>query len=258
MYQGFYNLTSGMLTQSRNLNVVSNNMANIQTAGYKKDTMVSSTFQEEMLYRTGRRAKENREELAVTSKIRTASRTYVDYEQGSMEPTEGIYDFAIQGRGFFCIQTEDGVRYTRDGSFSVDNQGYLVLNDQGRVLGKNNRPIKIDNENFNVDNRGNITVEETVRGKVRRTTLGSIRVVDFENYENLHKEDNGMFSTDQNGRQVGNDTAIAWKCLERANVNMVDEMTNMMSSQRALQSAAQVLTLYDQVMGKSASEVGSL
>ena len=133
MYQGFYNLTSGMLTQSRNLNVVSNNMANIQTAGYKKDTMVSSTFQEEMLYRTGRRAKENREELAVTSKIRTASRTYVDYEQGSMEPTEGIYDFAIQGRGFFCIQTEDGVRYTRDGSFSVDNQGYLVLNDQGRV-----------------------------------------------------------------------------------------------------------------------------
>ena len=104
MYQGFYNLTSGMLTQSRNLNVVSNNMANIQTAGYKKDTMVSSTFQEEMLYRTGRRAKENREELAVTSKIRTASRTYVDYEQGSMEPTEGIYDFAIQGRGFFCIQ----------------------------------------------------------------------------------------------------------------------------------------------------------
>ncbi len=57
MYQGFYNLTSGMLTQSRNLNVVSNNMANIQTAGYKKDTMVSSTFQEEMLYRTGRRRK---------------------------------------------------------------------------------------------------------------------------------------------------------------------------------------------------------
>lgn len=258
MYQGFYTLTSGMLTQSRNLNVVSNNMANVQTAGYKKDTMVSSTFQEEMLYRTGRRAKENEQELAVTSKIRTASRTYVDYEQGAMQPTEGIYDFAIQGRGFFCIQTENGVRYTRDGSFSVDNQGYLVLNDQGRVLGKNNRPIKIDNENFNVDNRGNITVEETVRGKVRRTTLGSIRVVDFENYENLHKEDNGLFSANENGRQVGNETSIGWKCLERANVNMVDEMTNMMSSQRALQSAAQVLKMYDQVMGKSASEVGSL
>lgn len=57
MYQGFYNLASGMLTQSRNLNVISNNMINIQTAGYKSDKMVSSTFQEEMLYRTGRTKK---------------------------------------------------------------------------------------------------------------------------------------------------------------------------------------------------------
>ena len=54
MYQGFYNLASGMLTQSRNLNVISNNMVNVQTAGYKSDTMVSTTFGEEMLYRTGR------------------------------------------------------------------------------------------------------------------------------------------------------------------------------------------------------------
>lgn len=95
MYQGFYNLASGMLTQSRNLNVISNNMVNLQTAGYKRDKMVSSTFQEEMLYRTGRRDKGTAEPLASTSKIRTASRTYVNYEQGSYEPTEGIYDFII-------------------------------------------------------------------------------------------------------------------------------------------------------------------
>ena len=78
MYQGFYNLTSGMLTQSRNLNVISNNMVNVQTSGYKRDTMVTSTFQEEMLYRTGRHNKANPTPLSVTSKIKTASRTYVD------------------------------------------------------------------------------------------------------------------------------------------------------------------------------------
>ena len=72
MYQGFYNLTSGMLTQNRNLNVISNNMVNIQTAGYKRDKMVSSTFEEEMLYRTGRYNKNIKEELGVTSKIKTA------------------------------------------------------------------------------------------------------------------------------------------------------------------------------------------
>ena len=68
MYQGFYDLASGMLTQSRNLNVISNNMVNVQTAGYKQDRMVSSTFQEEMIYRTGRQNKGNPTALATSSR----------------------------------------------------------------------------------------------------------------------------------------------------------------------------------------------
>ena len=163
MYQGFYNLASGMLTQSRNLNVVSNNMVNIQTAGYKKDKMVSSTFQEEMMYRTGKHYKEGSEALATTSKIRTAERTYVNYEQGAFDQTDGIYDFAMGDRGFFCIETPMGIRYTRNGSFSVDEEGYLTLNGMGRVLGTDG-PIQIDNEDFTVDSRGRIRVAETEGG----------------------------------------------------------------------------------------------
>ena len=121
MYQGFYNLTSGMLTQSRNLNVISNNMVNVQTAGYNREKMVSSTFEEEMLYRTGRVNKDDPVELGVTSKIKTAQRTYVNYEQGSFNSTGGVFDFALNGNGFFCIDTAEGVRYTRNGSFHVDN-----------------------------------------------------------------------------------------------------------------------------------------
>ena len=75
MYQGFYNLASGMLTQNRNLNVIGNNMVNVQTPGYKNDTMVASTFSEELLYRTGRHYKENAAPLATVSKISTASRS---------------------------------------------------------------------------------------------------------------------------------------------------------------------------------------
>ena len=115
MYQGFYNLASGMLTQNRNLNVIGNNMVNVQTPGYKNDTMVASTFSEELLYRTGRHYKENAAPLATVSKISTASRTYVDYGQGSFEQTDGIYDFALDNKGFFCIQTQNGERYTRNG-----------------------------------------------------------------------------------------------------------------------------------------------
>ena len=84
-----------MLTQSRNLNTISNNMVNIQTPGYKNETMVSSTFKEEMLYRTGQYSKENPTQLATVSKIKTAKQVYTNYDQGGLEQTDGIYDFAL-------------------------------------------------------------------------------------------------------------------------------------------------------------------
>lgn len=271
MYQGFYNLTSGMLTQSRNLNVIGNNLVNVQTAGYKNDTMVTSTFQEEMLYRTGKQNKSDPVALGTTSKIKTASQTYVNYEQGSFEQTDGIYDFALADKGFFCIQNPNGdLRYTRNGGFSVDEEGYLVLNDQGRVLSSENEPIQIDNENFTVDRFGNISAviitgggsgedAEEIETEIRE--YGKLKVVDFEDYDQLHKEDNGLFSTEQAElvfEEEENQPQIQWKCLEKSNVDMVTEMTAMMSSQRALQSAAQMLKMYDQIMSKSASDVGKL
>ena len=264
MYQGFYNLASGMLTQNRNLNVISNNMVNIQTPGYKRDKMVSTTFQEEMLYRTGKRYKDNPEPLASTSKIRAADRTYVSYEQGGFEDTEGIYDVALSGAGFFVIDTANGQGYTRNGSFRVDDQGYLTLNNVGRVLGVDGQPILIDNEDFSISSQGVISVVESTPGgeedeEVTSTTrvMGQLRVVDFEDYDQLHKEDYGVYSTNQAARDVEQPN-ILWKMLERSNVDMVEEMTSMMTAQRALQSAAQVLKMYDQIMSKAATEVGRL
>ena len=270
MYQGFYNLTSGMLTQSRNLNVISNNMVNVQTAGYKRDKMVSTTFQEEMLYRTGRTKKEDPTPLATTSKIKTAERTYVNYTQGGFEQTDGIYDFALADKGFFCIQTPEGERYTRNGSFSVDNEGYLVLEEFGRVLSTDDSPIQIDNENFSVDSRGHITAriitgggtgEDAGETEVEDRDYGTLKVVDFADYDQLHKEDNGLISTAQAPVAADEEAAgpaIVWQAIEKSNVDMVEEMVSMMTSQRALQSAAQVLKMYDQVMNKAATDVGRL
>lgn len=260
MYQGFYNLTSGMLTQSRNLNVISNNMVNVQTPGYKRDKMVSSTFQEEMLYRTGRQNKGNPTPLAVTSKIRTATRTYVNYDQGGFEETEGIYDFALTGNGFFTVQGQNGRVYTRNGSFGVDAEGFLTLNNVGRVLGTNNQPIQIQNENFTVDSQGTVRVQVVTNpdtGDTIEQEAGTLQIVDFADYDQLHKEDYGVFSTNQAPQQVDwANTSILWKTVERSNVDMVDEMTSMMTSQRALQSAAQALKMYDQIMSKAVNDVG--
>ena len=277
MYQGFYNLTSGMLTQQRRLNVVSNNMVNVQTAGYKKDTMTSKTFQEEMLVRTGKYNKDNPSDLTTTSKIVTAEQTYTSFDQGAFEQTDYIYDFAIGGNGWFSIQTNAGTRYTRDGSFSVDSEGYLELNGLGRVLGADDQPIQIPTENFTVDSAGNIlvnksaaaletgkpgdnTAETTAETATQPESYGQIKLVDFQDLTQLHKEDNGLYSTNQAATVVNgaNGTQLQWTMIEKANVDLVDEMTTMISSQRALQGAAQMLKMYDSVMAKSSSDVGRL
>ncbi len=261
MYQGFYNLVSGMLTQSRNLNVISNNMVNVQTPGYKNDTMVATTFQEEMFKRSGRWGNSDDQDLITRSKIVTASETYVDYVQGNFEPTGGVYDFALSGNGFFCIRTNDGqTRYTRNGSFAVDQDGYLVLNDQGRVLGTDGQPIRIGNEEFSVDSRGRIMGSSVTytngQAQVNIQDFGTLRVVDFVDYDQLHREDNGLFSTDQAALAASDQTQVLWQNLEKSNVDMVEEMTSMMSSQRALQSAAQMLKMYDRIMEKSSVDIG--
>ena len=253
-----------MLTQNRNLNVISNNMVNVQTAGYKSDTMVSTTFGDEMLYRTGRQNKENPTELATVSKIKTADQTYVNYNQGSFEQTGGIYDFALGDKGFFCIQTPQGERYTRNGSFSVDEEGYLVLENLGRVLSTDNQPIRIEDENFTADRRGHITSrilpdEEDGDTEVEIVDYGTLKVVDFADYGQLHKEDGGLFSSAQAPAVIEEGAgSVYWQSLERSNVDMVQEMTAMMSSQRALQSAAQVLKMYDQVMAQATGDVGRM
>lgn len=254
MYQGFYNLVSGMLTQTRDLNTISNNMVNIQTAGYKSDTMLARTFDEEMFIRTGTVSKGNPTDLATCSKIVSAERTYVDYTQGTLRETDSIYDFALSGNGFFCIRTPEGERYTRNGSFSVDENGYLILNELGQVLSEDNQPIQVTSEDFSADG-GTFRLDGE--------TFGTLKVVDFADYDQLHKEDNGLFSTNQAQIQAmddisGEETSILWKAVEKSNVNMVDEMTAMMSSQRALQSAAQVLKMYDQLLGRAASDIGRL
>ena len=264
MYQGFYNLASGMLTQSRNLNVISNNMVNIQTAGYKQDTMVSSTFGEEMMYRSARNGTGEPIPLAPLSKIKTAAETYVNYDQGGFEQTDGIYDFALGDKGFFCVETPNGERYTRNGSFSADEEGYLTLEGVGRVLSAEDQPIQIDNENFTVDERGNIIAvittgsETDSEEEIEILEYGTLKVVDFADYGQLTKEEGGLFSTAQAPLETATETVVLWKTLEKSNVNMVDEMTSMMSSQRALQSAAQVLRMYDQIMSKSVTDIGRL
>lgn len=250
MFKGFYNLTSGMLSQGRRLDVIANNMTNISTAGYKSEHYTDSTFREVMISRVGNLDKRNPQELGTQSYILAPDELYTDYAQSSLEETGLTLDFAIQGEGFFAIQNGNQTGYSRNGSFTLDNEGYLCLNGLGRVLDDQGQPLQLPTDQISVDSTGAIYTAD------RESYLGRIGVYAFADNQQLERNDNGLFIG--NGAQQNNDAVIHHKMIERSNVNMIQEMVNMMTAQRALQSAAQMSKIYDQVITKATTEIGRL
>lgn len=244
MFQGYYTLGSAMISQNRNLNVISNNMANSSTPGYKADKYISSTFRDEMLYRSGNKTPNRKTAIGSVTAIQATNARVTNYEQGGYDITEGTLDFALNGNGFFVIQTNNGLVYTRDGSFITDEQGYLTLPGVGRVMGTNGL-IQLTTDNIVVDTDGRIWSNDDAQ-----TNFGTIRLDDFENYADMIKGDNGTFTAEGVAARQADATVNQGK-LERSNISVMDEMTSMMSAQRSLQAAAQVIKIYDQLDAKT-------
>ena len=250
MVKGFYNLTSGMASQQHRLNVVANNMTNISTAGFKAEHYTDRTFDEVMVSRIGNTIKSPYQTMETyQSHILAPDHLYTDFTQGSFEETNLPLDFAIQGEGFFAIQTVDGVAYTRAGSFTLDNEGYLCLSELGRVLDREGEPIQLPTDKLEVDAQGSLSTE----GGEYLATLG---VYMFEDNGELERTPYGLFTGE--GAQINEDARIRHKMVERSNVSMVKEMVNMMATQRALQSAAQMSKIYDQVINRIVNDIGRL
>ena len=250
MFKGFYNLTSGMLTQQRNLNVIANNMVNISTAGYKADRYTASTFDDVLYSRVGNKNKAGAQEIGRESYILASSMVYTDFEQGIPEPTGIPLDFAIEGDGFFAVQDAEGaVAYTRAGNFSLDEEGYLCLPGVGRVLNGEGETLLLTTDKIQGDQNGRIYTEDGAY-------LGQLGVYTFDDKAQLTRNDQGLFTGGQGTAVVAPTVHNGY--LERSNVDMVRQMTEMLTSQRALQSAAQVSKMYDQLMSKATTELGRL
>ena len=249
MFKGFYNLTSGMLTQQRHLNVVGNNMVNVSTAGFKESRYTATTFDDVMYARVGNKEKIYTD-IGRQSYIRANSAVYTNFDQGLPEPTNIPLDFAILGEGFFAIQGEDGtISYTRAGSFSLDDDGYLCFPGAGFVLDPQGQTILLRTDKITADAQGNIYDEE-------ENFLGQIGVYVFEDNGQLVHNENGFFTG--NGAQAMENPQLLWKYVERSNVELLRQMTDMITCERALQSCATVTKMYDEVMAHSASDIGRM
>lgn len=249
MFKGFYNLTSAMLTNQQHLNVVGNNMTNVSTAGYKQKQYTATTFDEVMYSRLGNKDGKG-PEIGKQSYIRATSDITTDFRQGGFEPTGIFLDFAINGEGFFAVADQNGaISYTREGNFSLTEDGYLALSGHGRVLDAQNNPIYMGTDKIATDGYGGLY---TQNGEY----IGKLGVFTFENQDALAVNEQGMYQGA--GAQAKPNAVVLNGYLERSNTDIVKQMTDMISVQRSFQSAAQVSKMYDQLMTKATSDLGRL
>lgn len=249
MSRGFYTLASGMLTQQRKIDISSNNIANMNTAGYKKEQAVTSNFGSLLINKYKQNGiNEEATPINNVSLIRVLEENNSIHSQGSLEETGSITDFAIMGAGFFAIDDNGQILYTRNGSFNIDEEGYLMLEGSGRVQGEFG-DIYIGTDKFVFSEDGSIIVDDEV--------VDNIAVYDFADYNSLNKIREGLFISDTEPDLIDY-PLIVNKTIERSNVNITEEMTGMMSSQRALQSAAQALKIYDMINDKAVNEIGKI
>ncbi len=248
MSRGFYALTSGMLTQQRKIDISSNNISNLNTAGYKKEQSVTTNFGSLLINKYKQDGiSEESVPLDNVSIIRTMAENNTIHSQGTLEQTDRNTDFAIMGAGFFSVDNGGEILYTRNGSFNIDNEGYLVLQGSGRVQGEYGE-IYVGSDEFEFSN-GTIIVDGE--------EVDRLAVYDFLDYNSLNKTGEGLYTSEEDPELVENPQVLN-STIERSNVDVTKEMTDIMSSQRALQTAAQAFKIYDMIQDKAVNEIGKI
>lgn len=251
MSRGFYTLTSGMLTQQKKIEIMSNNIANFNTAGYRKQQAVTTTFGSILINKVQQDGIfQNATELSSQTFVRVADDNDILFSQGTFDQTGYPLDFALKGNGFFALKNPDTdeITYTRNGSFSVDSEGYLVQGNNGRVQGEYG-DIFLGTDKVIANDNGNLTVDGE--------ELDKISVFDFDDYANIDSVGEGLFTSTDTATEVDSPTMLNG-VIERSNVDLTAEMTDYMESERILQTAAQAIKLYDEVASSAASSIGNV
>lgn len=255
MIRGWYIGASGMNAQQNRLDAISNNLANVDTAGYKRDITVSKSFSELLIRRTNldgvyETPVGSADAAPVIGKLGLGVETnenYTDFTQGSFRQTDSNTDVAFMGKGFFSVQTPAGERYTRDGNFLVGKEGILETKDGYPVLGEGGY-IYVSDDSFTVNEDGMIYSQET--GEL----IERFKTVRFDDERYLQKTGLNLYrSTDISGPAViaeGNARPrFLQGYVETSNVNVVNEMVQMIEVNRAYEANQKTITSEDAMMG---------
>ena len=264
MVKGLYTAFTGMVQEQRRLDVLSNNLANSTTIGYKKEGATSVAFADQLAIRIkDTTVNELPAPLGNINLGVKVGELYTDYSQGSLRMTDEASDLAIAGNGFFAIEYTDkqgntSVKYTRNGEFTVDNQGYFrtsdgdyLLNQAGATNGTTGQGswVRVDPlQTYTIDSQGNIFQNNAI--------VGQVGVIDIENYDYLAKYGENLYDLVEGGNVIASDASVEQGCLEASNVNVVDEMVSMITIQRAYEAGQKMIQTEDSTLEMAVSQVG--
>ncbi|MFQ5583978.1 MAG: flagellar basal-body rod protein FlgF, partial [Calditrichia bacterium] len=240
--------------------VLSNNIANINTQGFKKDILVyeekAPPFQQTPLNGFGTRHFNafDGSDPAVSYVQATESQT--DFTQGSLIKTDNPLDVAIEGKGFFVVNTPTGIRYTRNGNFRLDGLGQLVDRKGNMIMTRDEEPIliPIDTKGVSIDQDGSIFGG----AEGDQEPLGRLKIVDFNNLQALTKEGEGFYKiSDSSVKEIlVNDAKVLQGFTENSNANAIHEMTQMIETVRQLEAYQKIIQSIDEADDQSVNNLG--
>ena len=257
MVRGLYTAYTGLVNQQKRLDVVSNNLANSATTGYKKEGCTTQSFDEVMATKVkdSSEAYVNRNigNLTLGAKI---GETYTNYDQGSFKNTGNTLDLALNGEGFFAISftSKDGVtstKYTRDGSFTMTKEGNLVTKDGDFVLNDGGSEIIIPT------NASEITVNELGDIYADGEYVDTLSLVDFDDKNYLTKYGDNMYDTVDGYQNSDDIPTVVQGYLEMSNVNVVSEMVDMITISRTFEANQKLVNAIDDSLAKTV-QLGSV
>jgi len=256
MIRGIYTAASGMLSDQRRLDVIANNLANSSTSGYKRDTSVTTAFDSFMVIRTQDQnaASASPPTVGNLSFGSVISHTATRLTNGSLVPTGNPLDVAISGDGFFAVSTQNGVRYTRDGSFKQREDGVLTTQLGNPVL-VDGREVTGGLATLRIHNDGTVLDGDQV--------LGTLSIVTAEELGSIRKEGASLWVPVGAGEpsalvQAAETTGrfrLAVGFIETSNVEPVTEMVEMITTMRSYEANQRAIQLQDEALGKAVSEI---
>ena len=254
------------MAQSSRLDTIANNLANVNTSSFKKDRQVFSEYLS---------AYEKPSDVIQVPRVPASiesfydmqggdnsyvnpAGTYTNFEQGGLRPTGSPLDLAIEGKGFFEVMTPQGLRWTRNGGMQIDNSGQLVTKEGLPILKEGQgdpaqRAIKVSSRNITISQKGEVFDNGNLAGK--------LALVDFAKPDDLQKVGSSLYTlktTAGSAPLPAEEARIHQGFMEASNVNVVEEMTDMISANRVFEAAQKAIKGHDQMDDKLINVVGKV